>query len=105
MNNIINACQAIEHKKSSKSKFEGRVIISTAQHNKRLIITFEDNGRGMTEQTINRIFEPFYTTKGVGSGTGLGMAISFSIIEEHGGNINVESAVEEGTKITIGFDV
>ncbi len=105
MNIIINACQAIEHKKSSKSKFEGRVIISTAQHNKRLIITFEDNGRGMTEQTINRIFEPFYTTKGVGSGTGLGMAISFSIIEEHGGNINVESAVEEGTKITIGFDV
>jgi len=59
----------------------------------------------MTEQTINHIFEPFYTTKGVGSGTGLGMAISFGIIEEHGGSIDVESVVDKGTKITIKFDV
>jgi len=105
MNIIINACQAIESKKASISKVEGKVQIKTEQHDKRLIITFEDNGCGMTEQTLNRIFEPFYTTKDVGSGTGLGMAITFGIIDEHGGSIDVESVVDKGTKITIGFDV
>ena len=71
----------------------------------KLALTFEDNGCGMNEQTIQRIFEPFFTTKEVGSGTGLGMAISFGIIEEHGGSIDVESTIGEGTKIKIYFDV
>lgn len=105
MNIIVNACQAIESKKSSKSKFVGKVIIKTTQQDNRLIISFEDNGCGMTEQTLNRIYEPFYTTKDVGSGTGLGMAISFGIIEEHGGSIDVESIVDKGTKITVELDV
>jgi len=101
MNIIVNACQAIEH----KNPREGKVTVKTEQYANQLIITFEDNGCGMTEQTVNRIFEPFFTTKDVGSGTGLGMAISFGIIEEHGGNINVESTVDEGTKIIISIDV
>jgi len=104
MNIIVNGCQAIESKKSSDS-VEGKVIIKMTQLAKRLIITFEDNGCGMEKATRQRIFEPFYTTKDVGSGTGLGMAISFGIIEEHGGSIEVESEVYKGTKITIGFDV
>ncbi|MCJ8318156.1 MAG: ATP-binding protein, partial [Colwellia sp.] len=113
MNIIINACQAINQKKQidkqrnkqSNKDFEGRVIIKTSQDDNRLMLTFEDNGCGMTEQTIHRLFEPFFTTKDVGSGTGLGMAISFGIIEEHHGFIEVESTVNEGTKIIIHFDV
>jgi len=109
MNIILNACQAIESKSFSESKLEGKlkgkVMIKTRSKDNRLIITFEDNGCGMSEQIINRIFEPFFTTKDVGSGTGLGMAISFGIIEEHGGSIDFESVVDKGTKVTIEFDV
>jgi signal transduction histidine kinase len=101
MNIIVNACQAIESKKTSAENFEGKVLIKINQHGDRLIITFEDNGCGMSEQTVNRVFEPFYTTKGVGTGTGLGMAISFGIIEDHNGTLNVDSVLNEGSIISI----
>jgi signal transduction histidine kinase len=100
MNVIVNACQAIESKKSSEKTCEGKVTIMSVQNNNQLIITFEDNGCDINEVGLQRIFEPFFTTKDVGSGTGLGMAISFGIIEEHGGSIDVGSVVAEGTKIT-----
>jgi signal transduction histidine kinase len=105
MNIIVNACQAIESRKLSEKTFEGKVIIKSVKKDNQLMLTFEDNGGGMNEETMQRVFEPFYTTKDVGSGTGLGMAISFGIIEEHGGSINVESDIDEGTKITIVLDV
>jgi signal transduction histidine kinase len=105
MNIIVNACQAIESRPAFISKTEGKIVIKTEQHDNKLIISFEDNGCGMTEESLNRIFEPFYTTKDVGSGTGLGMAITFGIIDEHGGSIDVESVIDKGTKITVGFDV
>jgi len=105
MNIIINACQAIDSKKSVVDSVTGKVIIKTTQKNEQLIITFEDNGCGMSEESLHRVFEPFFTTKDVGTGTGLGMAISFGIIEEHGGYIDIESVVDKGTKITISFDV
>ena len=101
MNIIVNACQAIESKKVPPESFEGIVVIKTELHNNQLIITFEDNGCGMTEQTLNSLFEPFYTTKGVGSGTGLGMAISFGIIEDHNGTLKVSSVINEGSIISI----
>ena len=61
----------------------------------------QDTGCGMSDDTKNKLFEPFFTTKDVGEGTGLGMAISFGIIEEHGGAIEVESTEGEGTLITV----
>jgi ligand-binding sensor domain-containing protein/signal transduction histidine kinase len=105
MNIIVNACQAIESKKLVEKTLEGKVTIKTTQNNNQLVITFEDNGGGMNEDTVQRIFDPFFTTKNVGSGTGLGMAISFGIIEEHSGRIEVESSVNEGTRIIISFDM
>jgi signal transduction histidine kinase len=104
MNIIVNACQAIENKRSSFSSLEGKVVIKTNHYENQLIMSFEDNGCGMIEENINRIYEPFYTTKSVGGGTGLGMAISFGIIEEHGGTIEVESEIDKGTKVIIKLD-
>jgi signal transduction histidine kinase len=66
-----------------------------------LIISFEDNGNGMTEETINKIFDPFYTTKDVGQGTGLGMSIVHGIVENHQGNMHIESTFNKGSKIGI----
>lgn len=103
MNIIVNACQAIEVRKSLEKNLKGKVVIKAIQANNQLVISFEDNGCGMKEETLHRMFEPFYTTKDVGGGTGLGMAISFGIIEEHGGIIEVESVVNQGSKITIHF--
>jgi len=101
MNIAVNACQAIETRKSASNSFEGQIDISLKEQAQQLLITFEDNGCGMTEKTLSKIFDPFFTTKEVGSGTGLGMAISFGIIEDHAGNINIESSVDNGSKLTI----
>jgi len=105
MNIIVNACQAIEEKRLSENTLEGKVIIKMLQDNNKLVLSFEDNGCGMNEATLQRMFEPFFTTKDVGSGTGLGMAISFGIIEDHGGYIDIKSIENEGTKIRLSFEV
>jgi len=65
------------------------------------MIKIKDNGAGMSEQVKRRIFEPFFTTKPVGIGTGLGMSITFGIIEKHGGNIYVNSEEGKGTEFSI----
>jgi len=101
MNIAVNACQAIETRKSANDQHEGQINISLQEKAQQLLITFEDNGCGMTDKTLSKIFDPFFTTKEVGSGTGLGMAISFGIIEDHVGNIDIESSVDNGSKLTI----
>ncbi len=65
------------------------------------VITFADTGPGMDEETRTRIFEPFFTTKPAGSGTGLGMAITYGIVQGHHGTIALESAPGQGTRFTI----
>lgn len=75
----------------------GRVTIETGVDNEgdapRAVISVNDTGKGIREDDLSHIFEPFYTTKGEGQGTGLGLSISDGIIREHGGCIDVESAV------------
>lgn len=102
LNIIVNACHAIVEKQNDLvCENNGLIGISVFDNNKEIIIEFCDNGCGMTEDTISRIFEPFFTTKPMGQGTGLGMSISYGIIEKHNGSIDVESKVEEGSTITI----
>jgi polar amino acid transport system substrate-binding protein len=101
MNIIVNGCQAIGTKKMVTPHHEGKITVSMSMQNDKIRIYFKDNGGGMDEETLLRVFDPFFTTKDVGSGTGLGMAISFGIIEEHGGMIEVESTLDVDSTITI----
>lgn len=93
MNILDNACYAIKDK--------GDVWIRIKTLDKNVIIEFEDNGSGMDQVTLAKIFNPFFTTKPVGQGTGMGMAISYKVIKNHEGAINVESELNKGTKFTI----
>ncbi len=67
----------------------------------KVLIEFEDTGEGIAPETLNHIFEPMFTTKRMGAGTGLGLAVSDQVIREHGGTIRVESEVGRGTRFTI----
>jgi two-component system NtrC family sensor kinase len=64
-------------------------------------ISFKDTGSGIPEENLDKIFEPFFSTKQVGKGTGLGLSICYGIIEAHGGRIEVESKLDEGTTFRV----
>ena len=102
LNLVNNASYAVWHKSQSASEDyhpEISVSVSTADGN--AVITLSDNGEGMNEETKQRLFENFFTTKPVGQGTGLGMAITRDIIEnKHGGKISFDSKEGEGTTFT-----
>ncbi len=93
MNLFVNAAHAIEEK--------GMIKIKTFAADQRVTIEISDTGKGIPKEAINEIFNPGFTTKGVGVGTGLGLSISYNIIRNHTGTIKVESAVGEGTTFTI----
>jgi two-component system, NtrC family, sensor kinase len=79
----------------------GRLTINTRLVDTSLIVDFRDTGSGIAPENIARIYDPFFTTKEVGQGTGLGLALSYGIIQEHGGRIFVESRPGEGAHFTI----
>ena len=70
-----------------------------------VVVTISDTGFGMNEDTVKKIFDPFYTTKDVGQGTGLGLSITHGIIEEHNGSVSVSSLPGKGTRFTISFPI
>jgi len=65
------------------------------------VIQFEDNGKGIPPEIRQKIYDPFFTTKEVGQGTGLGLSVSYGIIQEHAGRIFVDSEPGQGTRFTI----
>ncbi len=79
----------------------GRLRVELSETPTEAVVAISDTGTGIKEQHLPRIFDPFYTTKGVGKGTGLGLSISYAIINEHEGRIDVQSEVGKGTKFTI----
>jgi signal transduction histidine kinase len=94
MNLLVNAAQAVGAK-------GGEVRVITKVIEESLVIVFKDTGCGIPTEHLNRIFDPFYTTKPVGEGTGLGLSISFGIVERHGGTIGVDTRLNEGTTFTV----
>jgi signal transduction histidine kinase len=90
---VTNAMQAIMDKKNSpvtEESFRGQLSISTLKTDKEIIITITDNGIGITPSNQTKIFNPFFSTRPTGQGTGLGLSVSHKIIEEHGGKIFFE---------------
>jgi signal transduction histidine kinase/ligand-binding sensor domain-containing protein len=101
-NIMENACQAIIRKQDqSGEKKKGNLTVSTCKKKGFLVIRFEDTGIGMSRTVRKKIFEPFFTTKPEGEGIGLGLYISFEIIDKHGGRIEVESEEGKGAVFTI----
>jgi two-component system NtrC family sensor kinase len=79
----------------------GWLSISTRLEGDRAIAEVSDTGSGIPSEHLARIYDPFFTTKGVGRGTGLGLAVSYGIVQEHSGHIAVESAPGRGTTFRI----
>ncbi len=96
MNIINNAIQAIPEEKE-----DAEIVLYTEETSDDINIRIKDNGVGIPDEVKNRIWEPFFTTKAVGVGTGLGMSISYSIIEKHNGRIELESEIGKGTEFII----
>jgi PAS domain S-box-containing protein len=99
LNLVLNAIQAIKSQIESDTRSSlGEIVVATSVDGKNLRCEIRDNGPGIPAESMNRIFEPFYTTKPVGSGTGLGLSISYDIIvKKHGGRIWAVSDGRSGT--------
>lgn len=94
LNLLLNASDAIEHK-------HGQIRIRSERRGDEVRVTVADNGRGIPPAKLVRIFEPFYTTKGPGRGTGLGLTVCHRIVKQHGGKIEVDSEVGKGSQFTV----
>jgi two-component system, sporulation sensor kinase E len=99
MNLLINACHA--------TKDGGLVKLSTSYSDKErsILVQVRDTGCGIAHDIIDRIWDPFFTTKEVGKGVGLGLALSYNIVKRHGGEISVKSTVGEGSQFTVRLPV
>ncbi len=95
LNLLLNAAEA------TQSKAERRVAVSTARAEGGVSLTVSDNGEGIPAENLAKIFDPFFTTKSEGKGVGLGLAVSYGIIQVHGGEIEVKSTVGQGTTFTV----
>ena len=112
MNILANAIDAIEEQRfqamdAGHQKTCGEITVSTQVKNSEWItVTINDDGPGIPEAALAKLFDPFYTTKKVGAGTGLGLSISYQIIvEQHGGQLNCISAPGQGTQFIVDIPV
>ncbi len=102
LNLITNAFYVVSEKKERQSdNYEPTVTVSTKKINGKVEICVKDNGNGIPNSIKEKIFQPFFTTKPTGSGTGLGLSLSYDIIKAHGGEIRVETKEGEGSDFII----
>jgi signal transduction histidine kinase/ActR/RegA family two-component response regulator len=101
LNLIVNAEQAIQHGRG-QGGVHGRIRIRTRRlSGDRIGMEISDDGPGIPPEIVSRIFDPFFTTKAVGVGTGLGLSIVYGIVQEHGGEVGVESQPGHGAKLSV----
>ena len=93
LNILVNAGHAIEK--------HGTITITTGRLRNNVFVDISDDGRGIAAEHLGRIFDPFYTTKPIGHGTGLGLSLSYGIVRKHGGRIQVQSQLGVGTTFRI----
>ncbi len=109
LNLYTNAFYAVTEKKKQKPEarlpdgqgYEPKVLVSTKRINEKVEIRVRDNGNGIPQKVVDKIFQPFFTTKPTGQGTGLGLSLSYDIIKAHGGEIRVESREGEGSEFVV----
>jgi two-component system NtrC family sensor kinase len=93
MNLMLNACESMSA--------GGTLMADSSASDGRVVVKLTDTGCGIKPEHLDKIFEPFFTTKPVGEGTGLGLAVSYGIIQQHGGTLEVQSEAGRGTTFTI----
>ncbi|HEX3165899.1 MAG TPA: ATP-binding protein [Chitinophagaceae bacterium] len=102
LNLINNAFYAVDEKnKQNKNGYEPTVSVCTKKTNGKVEIKIADNGNGIPQRILDKIFQPFFTTKPTGQGTGLGLSLSYDIIKTHGGDIRVNTKENNGSEFTI----
>ncbi|MFW5923767.1 MAG: sensor histidine kinase, partial [Planctomycetota bacterium] len=106
LNLITNALEAMKDQENRKLEISGFIRdedTSGTQITRELVLVVKDNGPGIPEEEADKIFEPFFTTKS--TGTGLGLTMAYSIVDGHGGEIQLNSNREEGTNFTLRLPV
>jgi signal transduction histidine kinase len=102
LNLFNNAFYAVnEKKKTAGENYQPTVSIQTRKLNDKVQIIVKDNGNGMPQNIVDKIFQPFFTTKPTGQGTGLGLSLAYDIVKAHGGEIKVETKEGEGSEFII----
>ncbi len=102
LNLITNAFYVVdEKKKQNPAGYEPTVTVSTKKINGKVEVKVEDNGNGIPQKVLDKIFQPFFTTKPTGQGTGLGLSLSYDMVKAHGGETKVETKEGEGSEFII----
>ncbi|MBD0776298.1 ATP-binding protein [Maribacter sp. ANRC-HE7] len=102
LNLITNAFYAVNEKKEDDENFKPIVSVSTKKNDDHITIRVSDNGNGIPKEVLDKIFQPFFTTKPTGEGTGLGLSMSYDIVTKgHGGKLMVETTENKGTTFII----
>jgi signal transduction histidine kinase len=102
LNLINNAFYAVTEKREQLPEgFEPTVSVNTLKTADKIEIRVKDNGKGIPQRILDKIFQPFFTTKPTGQGTGLGLSLSYDIIKAHGGELKVETKEGEGSEFLI----
>ena len=96
-NLLLNAVQAIDG--------EGEISLTTRISANGVELVVADCGHGIAPEQLDRVFEPFFTTRSVGSGKGLGLSVAFHVIKRHGGNIAVDSQYGRGAQFTVALPI
>ena len=102
LNLINNAFYAVDEKKKQIGDgYEPTVSVSTKKESNKILISVKDNGNGIPQKVLDKIFQPFFTTKPTGQGTGLGLSLSYDIVKAHGGELKVETKEGQGSVFVI----